>query len=78
MTVRRPPTPYGDDWKSWAAQLHRFLLDEQAAPVQATTLPRLTPQSRAGQDGILLWDAENSRVVVSRAGAWRPLQEVTP
>ena len=78
MTVRRPPAPTGGDWKPWAEQVYRYLADQQAAPVQATTLPRLTPQSRAGQDGILLWDAENNRVVVSRAGAWRPLQEVTP
>lgn len=77
MTVRRPPPPFGADWKGWANQLHRYLVDEQSGPParRPVILQHLTPDSVASVDGMLLWDNENKRVVVSRDGAFRALGE---
>ena len=77
MSIRRPPVPFGDSWKAWADQIYRYLAEEQSgAPTRRpVALAHLTPNSRASQDGLLLWDATNKRVVVSRDGEWRKLAE---
>ena len=76
MSIRKPPLPMAD-WKDWAMQVFRYLSEEQAGPTprKAVLLSSLTSKSNPSQDGILLWDSVNKRVVVSRDGEWRPLQE---
>ena len=76
MSIRKPPIPRAD-WKDWAMQVFRYLSEEQSGPTprKAVLLSNLTPSSNPSQDGIILWDSANKRVVVSRDGAWRPLQE---
>lgn len=77
MTLRRPPSPFGGDWKAWANQLHRFLVDQQSGQPERrpVSLSHLTPDSTATEDGVLLWDNTNKKVVVSRGGEFRALQE---
>lgn len=77
MSIRRPPSPFGDDWKVWATQVLRYLAEEQSAapPRKPVRLAHLTPTSVASEDGIMMWDAQQKRVVVSRDGAWRTIQE---
>jgi len=75
MTIRRPPPPTGDDWKSWAAQLHRYLVDEQSgAPTRRpVALSQLLAGAAASEDGIVLWDAQNGYPVVSLDGEYRQI-----
>lgn len=56
--------PVTADLKAWAQALTRTL---QAG---WSTLEYKNADSRASQDGILLWDASASGVVVSSGGAW--------
>jgi hypothetical protein len=56
--------PVAGDWKEWARSLTRSL---QFGWQQ---LDHKNADSRATQDGILLWDPSASEVVVSDAGAW--------
>ena len=78
MSIHRPPLPTGNDWKFWADQIHRYLLEQQSTSVtdrKAVALAHRTPTSTATQDGLLMWDATLQRVVVSRGGQWRALRE---
>ncbi len=56
--------PVSGDWQEWARSLTRAL---QFGWQQ---LDHKNADSRATQDGILLWDASAGEVVVSDAGAW--------
>ena len=75
MTVRRPPPPFGGDWKNWANQLHRYLVDEQSGPParRPVALSQLSSGSTATADGVVLYDAENGYPVVSVDGEYRQI-----
>ena len=64
MTAPIPPV-FGTDWKPWAKQVRAFLQRGLAA------LARKDGDSRATEDGLILWDAANGYPVVSKNGVWR-------
>lgn len=68
-------TPPDKNLFGWCVKLYNWLLQQQLqqdAP-QPVKLARLTPTDRATQDGILMWDADTSSVVVSYDGAWEAI-----
>ena len=66
MTVPVPPVT-GGDWRAWARQLRTFLQRN------LTLLLRKDADSRATEDGVLLWDSSGQYPVVSKDGEWRQL-----
>jgi len=66
MTVRPPPAG-NTDFKRWAERLNDYL-----AKSQSKLAYYLAGQS-AHDDGVLLWDRDNSQVIVSSNGSWVPL-----
>ena len=67
MTVARPPQPSGDNFKNWGARLNDYLVRTRSQLVQYAA------DSSAVDDGMLVWDADNSRVLYSSGGAWIPI-----
>ena len=70
------PIP-GSDIRKWAQLLVEYL--QRDAPIAEANTPRPVllarkdENSRATQDGILLYDPVNEEVVVSERGLWQPL-----
>lgn len=58
--------PIGSDWRIWAESLRRALS-------RLSLLEYKDAESRANEDGILLWDPSTGGVVVSDGGAWVPV-----
>lgn len=67
MTVARPPQPSGDNFKTWGTRLNEYLVRTRSQLVQ------FTANASAVDDGMLVWDADNSRVLYSSGGAWIPI-----
>ena len=67
MTVARPPQPSGDNFKTWGARLNDYLVRTRSQLVQYVA------GTSAVDDGMLVWDADNSRVLYSYDGAWLPI-----
>ena len=67
MTVARPPQPTGDNFKTWGARLNDYLVRTRSQLVQYVA------GTSAVDDGMLVWDADNSRVLYSYDGAWLPI-----
>ena len=68
MSTQTPPPPLGSDWKPWGERLNSFL---------TTTRNKLQfyhADSKATQDGIIMWDEAQNAVVVSKNGAWVKLK----
>lgn len=61
MTAPVPPVT-GSDWQPWARQLRTFLQRG------LSLLQRKDGDSRAAEDGIILWDAANGYPVISTGG----------
>jgi hypothetical protein len=59
-----PPPPHGTLWNQWGERLNDHLRRVQ------DKLSFKTADSRATQDGILMWDAITEQVVVSHDGEW--------
>jgi uncharacterized membrane protein len=66
MTAPIPPV-FGNDWKPWAKQVRAFLQRG------LSSLSRKDSDSRATEDGLLLWDPVNGYPVVSKGGVWRQI-----
>lgn len=67
MTIHnRPPAPAGN-LNTWAERLNDWLIRNRSK------LAYYLGDESAHDDGILLWDADNSRVVVSKDGSWEEL-----
>jgi predicted mannosyl-3-phosphoglycerate phosphatase (HAD superfamily) len=64
MSVANPPPPLGKDWKPWGERLMRLL------QLQETNYSFITADSKATQDGIIMWDEAQDCPVVSKNGAW--------
>ena len=64
MTVARPPQPTGTDYKSWGNRLNDYLVRTRSQ------LAYYIAGSSAINDGVLVWDADNSRILVSSNNAW--------
>ena len=71
MTVARPPQPSGDNFKTWGTRLNEYLVRTRSQ------LAQFTNTSSAINDGMLVWDAENSRVLYSNEGVWIPIAGTT-
>ncbi len=67
MTAARPPQPSGDNFKTWGARLNDYLVRTRSQLVQYAA------DSSAVDDGMLVWDADNTRVLYSSGGAWIPI-----
>ena len=64
MSVATPPPPIGANWKIWGERINKFLTSTR------NKLQHKDSDSVASEDGILLWDATEETVVVSKNGAW--------
>jgi len=64
MSVAIPPPPLGSSWKIWGERINKFLTSTR------NTLQHKDADSKATEDGILMWDATEETVVVSKGGAW--------
>ena len=64
MSVATPPPPLGSSWKAWAERINKFLTSTR------NKLQHKDSDSKATEDGILMWDATQGTVVVSKNNAW--------
>ena len=63
----RPPAAIGGDWKLWGERLVSYIARN------ANKLQHKNNRETASDDGILMWDRENSYPVVSSAGVFRQI-----
>ena len=68
MSIATPPPPLGDNWKAWAERINRFMTSTR------NKLQFRDSAAKATEDGILMWDAAQDAVVVSKNGAWVKLK----
>ncbi len=68
MSTQTPPPPLGVDWKPWGERLNSFLTTRR------NKLQFYNADSKATQDGIIMWDEAQNAVVVSKNGAWVKLK----
>jgi hypothetical protein len=68
MSSATPPPPLGADWKPWGERINAFLTSTR------NKLQFKDSDSRAVEDGILMWDAAQDCPVVSKNGAWIKLK----
>lgn len=68
MSIATPPPPLGDNWKPWGERINSFLTSTR------NKLQFKDSDSKATEDGILMWDASQDAVVVSKNGAWVKLK----
>ncbi len=67
MSVERPPIAGQTDYKHWAERLNSYLVRTRSQ------LAYYIAGQTASEDGVLLWDADTSRLLVSSAGNWVPV-----
>ena len=67
MSAELPPPPTGSLWSAWGERINDYLIRVK------DKLNFKTSDSRATQDGLLLWDALTQQVVVSHDGEWQGL-----
>tara|TARA_R110001632_G_scaffold2441_1_gene10961 strand:+ start:54 stop:269 length:216 start_codon:yes stop_codon:yes gene_type:complete len=68
MSIATPPPPLGSDWKPWGERINKFLTSTR------NKLQFRDSEAKATEDGILMWDAAQDAVVVSKNGAWVKLK----
>ena len=68
MSGQLPPAPLGDKWNIWGERVNKFLVNTR------NRLQHKDSASVASEDGILMWDATEETVVVSKNGAWVKLE----
>ena len=61
------PRPFGKEWQTWANRL------VQALDTARDTLTWRRGETKAPEDGILLWDNDQKEPVISIDGVYRPL-----
>ena len=64
MSVAIPPPPLGSSWKIWGERINKFLTSTR------NTLQHKDSDSKATENGILMWDEAEGTVVVSKDNAW--------
>jgi len=64
MSVATPPPPLGSSWKIWGDRLIKYLTSNR------NTLQHKDADSKATENGILMWDEAQGTVVVSKNNAW--------
>jgi len=67
LSAEIPPVPQGSAWNIWGERLNQYLQRVR------DKLNFKDADSRATQDGILLWDPVTQQVVVSHDGEWQGL-----
>ncbi len=68
MSSQLPPPPLGSQWNTWGERINKFLVNRR------NKLEFRDADSKATQDGILMWDEAQNAVVVSKNGAWVKLK----
>ena len=68
MSVAIPPPPLGSSWKIWGERINKFLTSTR------NTLQHKDADSKATENGILMWDEAEGTVVVLKAGVWVKLE----
>lgn len=68
MSALIPPPPHGNLWSDWAERLNSYLVRTK------DRLRQLTTGESASDDGILMWDREESQVVASKDGEFVALR----
>jgi hypothetical protein len=68
MSVAIPPPPLGSSWKIWGERINKFLTSTR------NTLQHKDADSKATEDGILMWDATEETIVVSKNNTWVKIQ----
>ena len=68
MSIATPPPPLGTNWKIWGERINSFLTSTR------NKLQHKYSDSKATEDGILMWDEAQNAVVVSKNGAWVKLK----
>ena len=68
MSTQTPPQHLGSDWKPWGERLNSFLTTTR------NKLQFYNADSKATQDGIIMWDEAQNAVVVSKNCAWVKLK----
>ena len=68
MSSQLPPPPLGNQWNTWGERINQFLVNTR------NKLEFRDADSKATQDGILMWDEAQNAVVVSKNGAWVKLK----
>ena len=68
MSSQLPPPSLGDKWSTWGERINKFLVNTR------NKLEFRDADSKATQDGILMWDESQNAVVVSKNGAWVKLK----
>ena len=68
MSGQLPPPPLGNQWSTWGERINKFLVNTR------NKLEFRDADSKATQDGILMWDEAQNAVVVSKNGAWVKLK----
>ena len=64
MSVATPPPPLGSSWKILGERLTKYLTSNR------NTLQHKDTDSKATENGILMWDEAQGTVVVSKNNAW--------
>ena len=64
MSVATPPPPLGSSWRIWGERVNKFLTSTR------NTLQHKDADSKATENGILMWDEAQGTVVVSKNNAW--------
>ena len=64
MSIATPPPPLGSNWRTWAERINSFLTSTR------NKLQHKDSDSKATEDGILMWDEAEGTVVVSKNNAW--------
>jgi hypothetical protein len=64
MSVATPPPPLGSSWKIWGERLTKYLTSNR------NTLQHKDADSKATENGILMWDEAEGTLVVSKNNAW--------
>ena len=59
------PPPSGDNWKTWAERLIATLTSNK------NKLESITSGESAARDGIIMWDRDLEKPVISINGVWR-------
>ena len=68
MSIATPPPPLGDNWKTWGERINKFIVNTR------NKLEFKDSDSKASENGILMWDEAEGTVVVSKDGAWVKLE----
>ena len=68
MSGQLPPRPLGEKWNIWGERINKFIVNTR------NKLEFKDSESKASENGILMWDEAEGPVVVSKNGVWVKIQ----